>query len=107
VAEPRALAGTAVLVALLAAAPSVIGAEKRSVTIEGMTFAPASLTVKRGDTVVWENRDLVPHTATARGTFDSGPIAPGKSWKFVATKSGRYEVVCTLHPTMKSTLVVE
>ena len=105
--ELRALAGSAVLAALLAAGPSAAGAETRTVTIEGMKFAPEAVTVKRGDTVVWENRDLVPHTATARGAFDSGPIAAGKSWRFVAAKAGRYEVVCTLHPTMKSTLVVE
>jgi plastocyanin len=106
VAELRVLAGAAALVAWLAAGPALAAATHR-VTIEGMKFAPAALTVKRGDTVVWENQDMVPHTATARGTFDSGPIAAGKSWRYVATKPGHFEVVCTLHPTMKSTLVVE
>lgn len=105
--ELRALVGGAALAALLAALPSATGAETLTVAIEGMKFAPAALTVRRGDTIVWENRDLVPHTATARGAFDSGPIAAGKSWRLVAAKPGRYEVVCTLHPTMKSTLVVE
>ncbi len=95
------------LAALLALQPSAAGAKTRTVTIEGMKFAPAALTVKRGDTLVWDNRDLVPHTATARGVFDSGAIAPGTSWRMVAQKPGRYEVVCAFHPTMKAVLVIE
>ena len=103
VAELRFLAA----VAGLALALPVAAGETRTITIEGMRFAPASLTVKQGDTVVWENRDLVVHTATAGGAFDSGPIAAGKTWRLVAKKAGRLEYVCTLHPTMKATLVVE
>jgi len=91
----------------LALALPVAAAQTRTISIEGMQFAPASFTVKQGDTVVWENRDMVPHTATARGAFDSGPIAAGKTWRLVAKKAGRFEYVCTLHPTMKATLVVE
>ncbi|HET9025461.1 MAG TPA: cupredoxin family copper-binding protein [Burkholderiaceae bacterium] len=100
------MAGTAVIAALVAVAPS-FGAETHTIAMEGMKFAPASLTVKRGDAVVWVNRDLVAHTATASGAFDSGPIAAGKSWRFVARAPGRHEYVCSLHPTMKATLVVE
>lgn len=84
------------------AAPAV-----HTVTIEGMQFAPAVLTVRRGDTVRWLNRDLVPHTATAAGRFDSRPLAPGASWSWVARKAGRVDYLCTLHPTMKATLDVE
>ena len=94
-------------VAAVALAFPAAGAQTRTITIEGMQFAPASFTVKQGDTVVWENRDLVPHTVTAHGTCDSGPIAAGKSWRLVAKKAGRFEYACTLHPTMKATLVVE
>lgn len=106
VVELRAAAGAA-LAALLAAGLPAAGAETRTVVVDGMQFAPASITVKRGDTVVWVNRDFVPHTATAPAAFDSGPIAAGKSWRFVARAPARFEYVCTLHPTMKATLVVE
>lgn len=83
------------------------GAATFTVTIEAMLFAPPSLTVRRGDTVVWVNKDLVPHTATAAKAFDSGNIAPDKQWSYVARKPGRQAYVCTLHPTMKATLIVE
>ena len=64
------------------------------------------MTVKAGDTVVWVNKDPFPHTATAQGVFDSKYIAAGKSWRFKARKAGEFPYICTLHPTMKGTLVV-
>jgi plastocyanin len=63
--------------------------------------------VPRGATVTWVNRDPFPHTATARGAFDSGSIAPDGTWSWKAARAGRYEYVCTLHPNMKGVLVVE
>lgn len=99
-----ALAGLVLAAALL---PLGAHAETHTVTIEGMKFQPEVLTVKRGDTVVWRNRDIVPHTATATGLFDSGAIANGKSWSYVANKAGRHDYVCTYHPGMKATLVVQ
>lgn len=78
------------------------------VIIESMRFAPSHLVVHRGDRVMWANKDLFPHTATARsGTFDSHGIAPNGSWSYIADKTGTYPYVCTFHPTMKGMLIVE
>lgn len=97
-----------VLALLLAAAWSVAaGTATHTVTIEGMKFVPDTLTVKKGDRVVWKNQDVVPHTATAKGGFDSRSIAAGRSWSHVARKPGRHDYVCTFHPGMKATLVVQ
>jgi plastocyanin len=93
--------------ACAAALPVAAHAATHTVKIEGMQFAPATLTVKRGDKVVWQNKDVVPHTATAKGAFDSGNIAGGKSWSRAMGKAGRYDYVCTYHPGMKAVLVVE
>ena len=76
------------------------------VAIEGMKFVPERLEVAAGDTVTWVNKDLVPHTVTAPGV-DSGAIAPGASWKFVARRAGEMQYVCRFHPTMKAVLVVK
>jgi plastocyanin len=92
-----------------AAVPSA-AAEKaatHTVVIEGVKFEPETLTVARGDTVVWVNKDPFPHTVTAKGAFDSHDIAAGKSWKYVARKAGEYAYVCTLHPNMQAKLVVK
>ncbi len=79
-----------------------------TVTIEYMRFQPESLTVARGDTVVWVNKDIVPHTATSKdGGFDSQVIPVEKSWKFTVRKKGTFAYICTLHPTMTATLRVK
>ena len=82
-------------------------ASPSQVTIANFQFQPTSLTVHAGDTVAWENKDIVPHTVTdSGGTFDSGSIAPGGSWS-LKTTPGSYQYVCTLHPNMKATLIVK
>jgi plastocyanin len=98
-----AAAGLAAACAL----PGLAAAATHTVKMEGMKFEPAILTVKKGDKVVWQNKDMVPHTATAKGSFDSGSIASDKSWSHVMGKAGRYDYTCTFHPGMKATVVVE
>ena len=77
------------------------------ITMEGMQFKPAALTVRRGDRVVWMNKDLFPHSATGpKGSFDSASIPAGGSWTFVADTAGTFAYTCIFHPTMKATLTV-
>ena len=79
-----------------------------AVTIEALRYSPSTIEVNKGDTVVWRNEDPFPHTVTAQNrAFDSGQIAEGKSWKFKARQSGEFTYICTLHPTMKGTLIVK
>jgi plastocyanin len=85
------------------AAPAI-----HTVVIADMKFVPETLRVRPGDTIVWVNKDFFPHTATAQDRrFDSHDIATNQSWKYVATKTGTVPYVCTLHPTMKATLIVK
>jgi plastocyanin len=92
-----------------AADPAPAGTSRTyTVTIENLQFHPQSLTVRAGDRITWINRDLFPHTVTARvRTFDSGSIAPDASWTHVARSRGRYAYVCSFHPTMAGTLIVQ
>ena len=101
VARVRALA---LIAAVYAGAAYAAG---HTVSMDGVAFEPAAITVARGDTITWINKDPFPHTATAAGVFDSHEIAPGKSWKWTARKAGVYDYVCTLHPTMKGTITVK
>jgi len=96
-----------VLLLAVVARPVAAGAATHVVTIEGMKFEPATLRVKMGDQVVWRNKDLVPHTATAEGKFDSKGIGAGKSWAWTAATRGQVDYVCTYHPGMKGSVVVE
>jgi plastocyanin len=82
-------------------------AETHTVAMDGTRFVPETVTVKRGDRVVWVNKDFFPHTATAGRTFDSKSVPAGKSWSYVTRDAGEFEYVCTLHPGMKGTLIVQ
>jgi plastocyanin len=83
-----------------------VSATTHTIAMDGTRFVPETLTVQRGDRVLWVNKDPFPHTATAEGTFDSKSVAAGHSWSYVASKTGEFAYVCTLHPGMKGTLVV-
>lgn len=79
-----------------------------TVTIEEMQFKPAELAVKVGDSIVWVNKDMFPHTATSETkAFDSQQIDPGQSWTYRAVKKGAGPYICTLHPTMQGTLRIK
>jgi plastocyanin len=79
-----------------------------TVVIENMQYNPPELRVHRGERIVWVNKDLFPHTVTAAAhAFDSGSIAAGASWTYVAGKAGEYAYGCTFHPTMKAILRVQ
>jgi len=94
-------------VAFAGAAALAAPAAKDTVVLEGVGYQPATITVKRGATVSFVNKDPYPHTVTSAGNFDSKDIAAGKTWKYTAKKAGRFDYICTLHPNMKGTLVVE
>jgi plastocyanin len=82
-------------------------AQTRTITIEGFRFEPADLTVHPADTIVWVNKDLFAHTATAQGQFDSGNIDAGGSWRLTAGATGDISYICALHPTMKAVVRVK
>jgi plastocyanin len=96
---------------LLAAALAAAGCsgarapQVHQVAIQGFAYSPMSVAAAPGDTVVFINRDVTPHTATSKqGGWDSGPIAPGASWRLVVKKESAAPYACTFHPTMKATL---
>jgi plastocyanin len=73
-----------------------------------MRFQPEVLTVARGDTVVWVNRDMVPHTATGTGkaAWSTGTLNQGQSGQYVSRDSGTTRYFCELHPVMQGKLIV-
>ncbi len=77
------------------------------VRIVDFAFAPATLTIAAGDTVVWTNDDPIIHTATSvNGAFDSGDLDQGDSYSLTFTTPGTYDYLCTPHPSMTGRIVV-
>jgi plastocyanin len=110
---PRRAASAAAIVlagataAGLAWAAGADGGRTHEIVIQGFQYVPATVKVRRGDVVLWINKDPLPHTATAPGAFDSKSIGEGRSWRFTAARAGSFPYVCTLHSNMKGMLQVE
>ncbi len=63
------------------------------------------INAKVGDTVEWENKDVVAHTATVRGDWDV-MIPAKKTASLVLTKPGDVEYYCRFHPNMTARIVI-
>lgn len=98
----RFLAAAAVAALVVGALPGAAQeAQRHGIDIRDFAFDPPSLAAAVGDTVVWTNRDIVPHTVTIAGDGgDSGAIEEGQSWEFTVTKSGHLAYGCGFHPSM-------
>jgi plastocyanin len=78
-----------------------------AVEMRTVSFNPKRIEIATGTTVTWTNNDPLVHTVTADdGSWDSGPIEPGKSWSHTFTQPGEYAIHCTPHPFMKAVVVV-
>jgi len=81
-----------------------------NVSIQNFAFGQKSLTVKKGDRIIFQNRDTVGHTATSdTGKFDSGMLANGASYTLDTANlaPGSYPYHCTPHPNMTATIIVQ
>jgi len=79
-----------------------------AVEMRGMAFAPTRIEVTAGTTVAWTNSDQLPHTVTADdGSWDSGPIAAGATWRHTFSTAGSFAFHCTPHPFMTGVVVVK
>jgi plastocyanin len=105
----RKLAAAAGIAAIAAASPVVAqGAAKKNVTVKNFKFAPAKVSIKKGDSVTWKFlKDPAPHNVKGSGGIKSkARITTGRyTRKF--TKAGTFKYICTIHPNMKGTVVVK
>ena len=83
--------------------------ESNSVTINNFAFSPPNITVKKGDSVTWTNKDTVPHTVTENDNQqgpNSSTLSSGEKYSFTFNTVGTFQYHCTIHPDMKGTVVV-
>ena len=81
---------------------------KNYIEISNFNFSPATLTVKVGDTVTWTNKDSMSHSATADDkSFDTGVLTKGQSGKVTFSKAGTYTYYCSIHSSMRGTIIVQ
>ena len=79
--------------------------QRHIVEIRDFGFHPQRILVSQGDTIVWINRDIVPHTATAKdGRWGSKDLEEGDSWEMVVKNGGIQSYFCDFHPQMTAVL---
>jgi plastocyanin len=83
-------------------------AKKASASVEmrDYEFVPATVTIAVGDTVRWTNKGDEEHDADGNG-IETGTLQPGDSGSQTFGMAGTYKYVCTFHPNMKGTVLVE
>ena len=75
------------------------------IEISQFRFVPDNLSVQPGDTIIWTNRDVVPHKVTATDeSWDTGALKTGESGSVVVSEDFNLRYFCPYHPTMKAEL---
>lgn len=78
-----------------------------NVTIQNFTFSPASLTVKKGDIVIWTNKDPMGHTVTGNnGSPSSQVLSTNGTYSYTFNSVGTFAYHCSIHPSMMGTVTV-
>ena len=83
---------------------------ENTVLISNYEYSPKKITVKKGTTISWINKDIAKHTVTVDTDITNGPnsdfFGQGKSYKFTFNKVGTYPYHCEPHPYMKAIVEV-
>lgn len=80
------------------------------IEISDFKFSPSKITVKKGATVEWLNKDSVGHTATKDLGEVSGPeskiLDEGARYRYIFNEAGSFNYHCVPHPFMKGIVEV-
>jgi plastocyanin len=89
------------------ASPAPAPAADAVVHIANFAYAPNTVTIKAGQTVLFINDDGDAHTVTADDkSFDSGGLDTHDQFRHTFAKPGKYSFFCALHPYMKAVVIV-
>lgn len=77
------------------------------VMIQKFKFVPDTLTIRKGDQVVWVNQDFAPHTATEKNdAWDTDRLNKNESFKIDFSAAGEIDYFCRFHPNMRGKIIV-
>src|SRR5215469_16714168 len=106
IALPMAL--SAVLLLHPTRARSEDKASLTEVRVDNFSFWPETLTVAVNSTVIWVNKDDVPHViASNDGLFKSKALDTDDKYSYTFSKAGTYAYYCSIHPKMVGKIVVQ
>ena len=87
------------------AAPATGGEITKVKMVDGNRFRPGTVTIARGTVVKWVNRDNHDHTSTGPGW--NRRLDPGDAFRRTFNEAGTFAYRCTIHASMRGTIVVE
>jgi plastocyanin len=68
-------------------------------------YVPAELTIKKGQTVLWINKDLDRHDVVS-ATFNSPLMGKGDTFEYTFNEVGTFDYACTPHPWQVGKIIV-
>jgi plastocyanin len=78
------------------------------VKVDNFSFSPQTITIAPGTTVVWTNRDDIPHTVVSDDkVFKSKVLDTDEKFSFTFDKAGNFPYFCSIHPKMTGKVVVQ
>jgi plastocyanin len=101
----------AAIAALMGAIVGVQAAATITAVQHGLVFNKTSVTLAKGDRMVFTNEDDVIHNVHVFGPGDDqkdlGLQKPGATLNYTFDKAGLYTVRCNIHPSVKMTVTAK
>ena len=111
-AQPKQTSTMAQMTALPTTVKPILTPGTVAVEIKGFAFVPATITISKGTTVIWTQKDSVTHTVTGTGfdsseiSFDSGELSQGQTFSHTFNEVGTFNYGCLFHPSMSGQIIV-
>jgi plastocyanin len=78
------------------------------VKIDNFSFSPQTITVAPGTTIIWTNRDDIPHTVVSDDkVFKSKVLDTDEKFSYTFDKAGNFPYFCSVHPKMTGKVIVQ
>jgi plastocyanin len=81
-----------------------------NIEITNLAFSPSNLTIKKGQTVIWINKDAtIRHTVTsdAGSELASDALAKDQTYSHTFNQAGTYNYHCNFHSAMHGFIIVQ
>ena len=101
---PALIASTAASLCL--STPASAAPQIHVIVLDKMKFGTVPASVRAGDTILWVNRDLFRHSATAANKSFDVDLPPHAQVRMTVRASGTIAFTCKYHPGMRGTLRV-
>lgn len=79
------------------------------VSIKSYNFNPTTVNIRVGETITWTNEDSAPHTIVSDSgkEISSSSLSNGQTYSHTFSTAGTYDYHCSIHPSMKATIIVK